>query len=90
MLLQVKSYGSRGFFRKVRTRTWSDVVKGLKKEEKSKTGNSDKRGNGSKTTDSVEQFDSYELNQLKAKWMKGQRKRRQHRDSVGADKFLTS
>ena len=51
---------------KAETWTWSNVVKGLKKE------------NGLEIADSVEQFDSEEPNYLKAKRIKGQRKRRQH------------
>ena len=43
---------------KTRTKTWADVVKGLKE-------------NGSETADSVEQFDSEEPNHLKAKQIKG-------------------
>ena len=76
--------------RKTRTQTWSNVVKGLKKEDELETANSDKRGNGLKTTDSVEQFDSEESNQLKFKRSKMQQKKRQHRDIEGTDKGLTS
>ena len=51
---------------KTKTRTLFDVVKGLKIENELETTNSDKSGNGSGTTDLVEQFDSDELNHLKA------------------------
>ena len=44
------------------------MVKGLKMEDELETSNSDKSGNGSKTTDSVEHFDSDKPNHLKAKW----------------------
>ena len=62
---------------------WSDVVKGLKKE------NSDKSGNESETTDLVEKFDTEDSNQLKVKQLKRHRKRCYHRVSEGADKGLT-
>ena len=48
--------------KKARTKTWSDVVKGLKTEERSDT------------TDLVEHFDSDKLNHLKAKWIRRQPK----------------
>ena len=51
---------------KARTRTWSDVVKGLKEDEL-ETSNSDKSGNESETTNSVEKSDSDELNHMKTK-----------------------
>ena len=70
--------------RKVRTQTWSDVVKGLKKEDELETSNLGTSGNGSETTNSVEQFDLDKPNLLKAKRTKGQQKRRQHRNSKGA------
>ena len=50
---------------------WSDVVKGLKIEDELETTKSDKSGIGSETADSVEQFDSEEPKQLKAKRMRG-------------------
>ena len=53
--------------KKARTKTWLDVVKGLKTEDELETTNSNKNGNGSETTDLVEQLDSEEPNQLKAK-----------------------
>ena len=53
--------------RKAKTKTWSNVVKGLKKIEELETTNSDKSGNGSETTDSAEQFDSDKPNRSKAK-----------------------
>ena len=74
---------------KVKHQTWSDVVKGLKKEDELERTNSDKTGNGSNTR-FVEKFDSDESNHLKVKWMKGRRKRRQHHDIEGAKKGLTS
>ena len=55
---------------KAKTWTWSDVVKGLKEEELEKA-NSDKWGNGSEITNSVEHFDSDESNHLKVKRTKG-------------------
>mgnify|MGYP000586063982 CR=1 FL=1 len=58
--------------RKVRTQTWSDVVKGLNKDDELETANLDKSRNGSEITDSFKQIDSNKLNQLKAKRMKGQ------------------
>ena len=64
--------------RKARTQTWSNVVKGLNKEDKLETADSDKSGNGSETANSVKQFDSEEPNNLKAKRTKGKRKRCQH------------
>ena len=51
---------------KARTRTWYDMVKGLKDEDELETTNSDKSGNESEATDSVELFDSEELNHMKA------------------------
>ena len=53
------------------TQTWSDVVKGLEIEDELETTKSDKSGIGSETADSVEQFDSEEPKQLKAKRMRG-------------------
>ena len=52
---------------KSKTRTWSDVVKGLKVEDELETANSDKCWNKSEATDSKEEFDLEELNQQKAK-----------------------
>ena len=49
------------------TKTWSDEVKGLKIEDELRTVNSDKNGNESEIANSVEQFNSEEPNQLKAK-----------------------
>ena len=70
--------------REDKTKTWSDVVKGLTKVDELETTNSDKSGNG------LETADSDEPNNLKAKRTKRQPKRRQHRDSKGAEKGLTS
>ena len=53
---------------------WSDVVKGLKIEEELETTNSDKSGNESELTDSVEYFDSEEPDHLKDKQTRGHRK----------------
>ena len=50
------------------TKIWSDVMKGLKTEDKFGTANSDKSGNGLETVDSLEHFDSDKPNHLKAKW----------------------
>ena len=75
---------------KAKTKTWPDVVKGPKIEDELETPNSEKRGNESETTDSVEQFGSEESNHLKAKWTKGQQKRCQHRDNEVAGKGHTS
>ena len=75
--------------RKANTRTWADMVKGLKEEEL-ETSNLDKSMNVSETTDSVEQFYSNESNHMKANWTKRQLWMRQHRDNKGADKGLTS
>ena len=59
--------------KKARTKTWSDVVEGLKEEE-FETTNSDKRGNELRTIDSTEDFDSGESNHMEAKRTRGQRK----------------
>ena len=59
---------------KAKTWTWFDVVKGLKIEDELEIANSEKSGNESEVADSVEMFDSEELNQLKAKPIRGQRK----------------
>ena len=75
--------------KKAKTKTWSNVVKGLKEDELEKA-NSDKSGNGSETADSVEEFDSDEPNHLKVKRPKGWWKRCQHHDSKGVDKGLTN
>ena len=66
------------------------MIKGLKTEDELETTNSEESGIESETPDSVGMFDSETLNQLKAKRRKGQRKRRQHRDSKGAEKGRTS
>ena len=65
---------------KARTRTWLDVVKGLKTEEELET------------TDLVDWFDSNEPNYIKNKWMKGQpkltSKQRNHRlANISMDEF---
>ena len=66
------------------------------KDEKAKikdeleTANSDKSRDESETVDLVQMFDSETSNQLKSKRMKGQQKRRQHRDSKGVGKGRTS
>ena len=54
------------------------------------TSNSNKSGNRSEKTDSVEQLDSIKPNHLKVRRTKGQWKRRQHRDNEGANKGLMS
>ena len=76
--------------KKAKTKTWSDVAKGLKIENELETANSDKSGNESEAADSVRMFNSKMWNQLKAKWKKGQRKWRQHHDNKGAEKGRTS
>ena len=50
---------------KTRTKTWLDVVKGLKEDEL-ETTNSDKSENESETTHLVEKFDLREPNHMKA------------------------
>ena len=55
---------------KARTRTWADVVKGLKEGE-SETTDSDKTEDESKTVDSVQEVDSGESNHMKARWTRG-------------------
>ena len=45
---------------KAKTRTWSDVVKGMNIEDELETTNSDNSMNESGATDLVEQFDSKE------------------------------
>ena len=57
----------RGNAGKTKTRIWSDVVKILKIEDKLETPNSDMSWNELEAADSEEEFDSEELNQLKAK-----------------------
>ena len=69
--------------RKVMARIWSDLVKGLKKEDKLETTNSDKSGNGSEKSDLVEPFDSQEPNQLKVKRSK------RHQKNQGKVKWST-
>ena len=59
-------------------------------EDELETSNSDKSGDESETADSVRMFDSEMPNQLKAKRKKGQQKRRQHCDRMGAGKGRTS
>ena len=56
-----------------KTRTWVEVAKG-RSEDESEIANSDKSGNELEVADSVEQFDSKEPNQLKAKQTRRQRK----------------
>ena len=58
--------------RKARTWTYSKVVKSIKIEDKLETANSGKRENELEATNSVEQFDSEELNHLKDKRTRGQ------------------
>ena len=55
---------------KAEIETWSDVVKGLKIEEKLETANSDKSGIESKEFDSIEMFDLDMPNRLMAKQRK--------------------
>ena len=57
--------------REAMTKTWSDVVKGLKIEDELETTNSDKSGDESETTDLVQMFDSETPNQLKDKRKEG-------------------
>ena len=76
--------------KKAKNKTWSDVVKGLKIEDKLETTNSYKSGNESETAGSVRMFDSETPNHLEAKQKKWQRKRRQHRGNKGAQKGCTS
>ena len=57
---------------KAKSKTWSDVVKGLKIEDELETSNSDKSGDELETTNSVRMFDLETMNQLKAKRKKGQ------------------
>ena len=59
---------------KAKTRTWSNIMKGLKIEDELEIANSDKSENESEVVDSIEQFDSEESNHLKVKRTKGQRK----------------
>ena len=66
------------------------MVKGLKIDDELETGNLDKSGDELETIDLVRMFDLETPNQLKAKWKKGQQKRRQHRDNKGARKGRTS
>ena len=73
-----------------KTKSWSDVVKGLKTEDELETTNSDEGRNDSRTADLVQTFDSEMPNRLKAKQKKGQRKRRQYLDNKGAEKGRTS
>ena len=73
-----------------KTETWSDVVKGLKTKDELETTNLDESENRSEEADSVQMFDLETPNQLKAKWKKGQHKRRQHCDNKGAGKGHTS
>ena len=74
---------------KAKTKTWSNVVKGLKTEGELETANSGKSAIETEVTDSIEIFDSDIMKQLRAKQRKGQWKRRQHRDSKGAEKGHT-
>ena len=60
--------------KKARTKTWLDVVKGLKKEEELETSNSDKSRNKSETFDSVKLYDSDKPNHMTAKRTRGQPK----------------
>ena len=73
---------------KVKTRTWSDVVRGLEGDE-------------SETTDSIEKSDMEESNLVKANQTRGKQKStpiwrnrqvegRQRQDNEGVDKGLTS
>ena len=71
---------------KAKTKTWFDVVKGLKIEDELETTNSDVSGIGSEVTDSIEMFDSDITNRLRAKRRKGHQKRRQHCYSKRAEK----
>ena len=71
---------------KAKTKTWCDVVKGLKIEDELETTNSDVSGIGSEVTDSIEMFDSDITNRLRAKRRKGHQKRRQHCYSKRAEK----
>ena len=75
---------------KAKTKTWSDVVKGLKTEDELETTNSDESENELERADSVRLFDLETPNQPKATRRKGQRKRRQYRDNKGVEKGRTS
>ena len=75
---------------KAKTKTWSNVLKGLKTEDELKIANSGESAIQSKVTDSIEMFDSDITNRLRAKRRKGQQKRRQNRNSKGAEKGHTS
>ena len=63
-----------GSMEKAKTRTWSDVVRGLKPEVESEGTDSDKSWNESETADSDQQTDPDESDQLKAKETRTQRK----------------
>ena len=56
------------------TRTWFDIAKGLKIKDELETIKSDKSGNESEATDSIEESDSEEPNHMKAKRMRRQSK----------------
>ena len=83
------------------TKTWSDVVKGLKKDDELETTISGKSGNESEIVDSNKWVDSDEPNFMKAKqtrrYPKSTPKRRsrwvegcQYRDNKEVEKGLTS
>ena len=74
--------------KKVKTNTWTNVEKGLKIDDKLETPNSDKNGDESETTNSVQIFNLEMLNQLKAKRKEGHEKRRQHHEIKGVGKGL--
>ena len=87
--------------KKAKTRTWSDVVKGLEPEDESGATDSDKSWNESETVDSVQQTDSEEPDQFKAKQTRMQRKsmpsrrnrrigKRRSHSSEGAERGLLS
>ena len=66
-----------------------DVVKSLEVDE-SESADWGKNRSELEATDSIKMFDLEKSKQLEAKWRKGQRKKRQHHDSKGAEKGHTS
>ena len=90
-----------GSMEKAKTRTWSDVVRGLKPEVESEGTDSNKSRNESETADSDKHTNPDESDQLKAKKTRTQRKsmssrrnrrigKRRGRSSEGAEMGLLS
>ena len=71
---------------KAKTKTWSNVVKGLKPEDELEISNLDKSGNESETSDSVRMFDSEMPSETEGQAEERAANMHQHRDNKGVEK----